>query len=78
MSQDSFHRGPPERRQVNAAERTGGVKLAIVTDKPQTTRTSIQGVYTTDVAQIVFLDTPGIHKSDSLLNRRMISNTRGA
>jgi GTP-binding protein Era len=55
-----------------------GAKLAIVTDKPQTTRTAVQGVYTTDEAQIVFLDTPGIHKSDSLFNRRMISEIRAA
>lgn len=55
-----------------------GAKLAIVTDKPQTTRTGVQGVYTTDEAQIVFLDTPGIHKSDSLFDRRMISEIHAA
>ncbi|MCL0311655.1 GTPase Era [Apilactobacillus sp. TMW 2.2459] len=39
-----------------------GQKIAIMSDKAQTTRNKIQGVYTTDDAQIVFLDTPGIHK----------------
>jgi len=38
-----------------------GTKLAIVASRPQTTRTSIQGVLTLPHAQIVFLDTPGIH-----------------
>src|SRR6476646_11301604 len=49
-----------------------GQKVAIVADKPQTTRTSIQGVVTTPEAQIVFLDTPGIHKADSALNKRLM------
>ena len=40
-----------------------GEKLAIVSDKPQTTRTTIQGVVNLPDAQIVFIDTPGIHKS---------------
>lgn len=39
-----------------------GQKIAIMSDKPQTTRNKIQGVYTTDHCQIVFIDTPGIHK----------------
>ena len=39
-----------------------GQKIAIMSDKAQTTRNKIQGVYTKDDAQIVFLDTPGIHK----------------
>ncbi|MGL4521849.1 MAG: GTPase Era, partial [Bacilli bacterium] len=39
-----------------------GQKIAIMSDKPQTTRNKIQGVHTTDDAQIVFIDTPGIHK----------------
>jgi len=55
-----------------------GCKLAIVADKPQTTRTSIQGVLTSPEAQIVFLDTPGIHKADSPLNRRLMSAVRAA
>ena len=39
-----------------------GQKIAIMSDKPQTTRNKIQGVYTTNESQIVFIDTPGIHK----------------
>lgn len=39
-----------------------GQKIAIMSDKPQTTRNKIQGVYTEDHAQIIFIDTPGIHK----------------
>jgi GTP-binding protein Era len=55
-----------------------GQKLAIVTSKPQTTRTSIQGVVTTDDYQIVFVDTPGIHKSTTLLNKRMMDTVRSS
>lgn len=53
-----------------------GQKLAIVASRPQTTRTSIQGVLTLPDAQIVFVDTPGIHKSGSLLNKRMMDTVR--
>ncbi len=55
-----------------------GTKLAIVAAKPQTTRTAIQGVLTLPEAQIVFTDTPGIHKSATLLNRRMMDAVRAA
>jgi len=55
-----------------------GQKVAIVADKPQTTRTSIQGVLTLPDAQVVFLDTPGIHKADTPLNRRMMDTVRAA
>ncbi|GIO34173.1 MULTISPECIES: GTPase Era [Paenibacillus] len=48
-----------------------GQKIAIMSDKPQTTRNKIHGVYTTDEAQIVFLDTPGIHKRQSKLGDYM-------
>jgi GTP-binding protein Era len=55
-----------------------GTKLAIVSDKPQTTRTLVQGVSTTERAQIIFVDTPGIHKPDSLFNSRMMETIRAA
>ncbi len=55
-----------------------GQKVAIVADKPQTTRTAIQGVMTTDLAQAIFLDTPGIHKSDSSINKRMMDAVRAS
>src|SRR5437016_3895156 len=53
-----------------------GTKVAIVADKPQTTRTAIQGVLTVPEGQIVFLDTPGIHKAHTSLNRRMMESVR--
>jgi GTPase len=55
-----------------------GEKLAITAHQPQTTRTSIQGVLTTPEAQIVFIDTPGIHISDTLFNKRMMEDVRRA
>jgi GTP-binding protein Era len=55
-----------------------GQKVAIVADKPQTTRTSIQGVLTLADAQIVFIDTPGIHKADSALNKRLMDVVRAS
>ncbi|MCC6389084.1 MAG: GTPase Era [Bryobacterales bacterium] len=55
-----------------------GTKLAIVADKPQTTRTIIQGVMTLPEAQVVFLDTPGIHEPKTLLHKRMIEKIREA
>ncbi|WP_068502059.1 GTPase Era [Paenibacillus kribbensis] len=48
-----------------------GQKIAIMSDKPQTTRNKIHGVYTTEDTQIVFLDTPGIHKRQSKLGDYM-------
>jgi GTP-binding protein Era len=55
-----------------------GTKLAIVAAKPQTTRTAIQGVLTLPEVQIAFTDTPGIHKSSTLLNKRMMDDVRAA
>ena len=55
-----------------------GQKVAIVADKPQTTRTSIQGVLTMPGAQIVFLDMPGIHRADTALNKRLMDAVRAA
>ena len=50
-----------------------GEKLAIVSDKPQTTRTRIVGVKNYDEGQVVFVDTPGVHKPTHRLNRRMVN-----
>lgn len=47
-------------------------KVAIISDKPQTTRNRITGVWTRDEAQIVFLDTPGIHKPKHKLGQYMV------
>ncbi len=55
-----------------------GQKVAIIADKPQTTRISVQGVLTLPDAQIVFLDTPGIHRADTPLNKRMMDAVRAA
>lgn len=49
-----------------------GEKVAIVSPKPQTTRNRITGIRTTEAAQIIFIDTPGIHQGHSLMNRRMM------
>jgi len=48
-----------------------GSKVAIVSDKPQTTRNQIRGVYHRPDAQVVFIDTPGIHKPRTLLGERL-------
>ena len=50
-----------------------GQKIAITSDKPQTTRNRIQTVYTTDNEQIVFVDTPGIHKIKNRLGEYMVT-----
>lgn len=47
-------------------------KIAIVSDKPQTTRTRVLGVLHRPDAQIVYLDTPGLHRPQDLLNKRMV------
>lgn len=49
-----------------------GQKVAIVSAKPQTTRASIQAVLTLPDAQIVFMDTPGVHTADKLIHKRMM------
>jgi GTP-binding protein Era len=55
-----------------------GQKISIVADKPQTTRTAIQGVMNSRGAQVIFVDTPGIHKSDSSINKRMMDAVRAS
>lgn len=53
-----------------------GQKVAIMSDKPQTTRNKIQGVYTTDRSQMIFIDTPGIHKPKHQLGEHMMKVAR--
>lgn len=55
-----------------------GRKVAIVSDKPQTTRNRIQGIYTTERGQIIFVDTPGIHKPKHRLGEYMADITSHA
>lgn len=50
-----------------------GQKIAITSDKPQTTRNRIQTVYTEENGQIIFLDTPGIHKAKNKLGEYMVN-----
>lgn len=47
-------------------------KIAIMSDKPQTTRNKIQGVYTENDSQVIFIDTPGIHKPKHKLGDFMV------
>lgn len=55
-----------------------GEKIAAVSNKPQTTRHKIQGIVTLEDGQIVFVDTPGVHKPGFLLNRRMMAAVHDA
>ncbi|WP_124059587.1 GTPase Era [Vaginisenegalia massiliensis] len=55
-----------------------GQKIAIMSDKAQTTRNRIQGVYTDDQAQLIFIDTPGIHKPKHALGDFMLKTAYSA
>ena len=55
-----------------------GEKIAIMSDKPQTTRNTIQAVYTDEEAQVVFLDTPGIHKPKNKLGEFTVKSATDA
>ena len=63
--------GRPNVGKSSLMNRILGQKVAIVSDKPQTTRTRIMGVYTRDDDQLVFIDTPGFHKPRNMLDRSM-------
>jgi GTP-binding protein Era len=70
--------GRPNVGKSTFLNRVIGQKIAIMSDKPQTTRNKIQGVYTVNDAQIIFIDTPGIHKPKHKLGdfmTKMAQNT---
>ena len=64
--------GRPNAGKSTLLNRIVGQKLAIVSDKPQTTRTRVVGVKNYPVGQVVFVDTPGVHKPTHRLNVRMV------
>lgn len=70
--------GRPNAGKSTLMNRLVGQKLAIVSDKPQTTRTRITGVRNYPDAQVVFVDTPGVHKPLHRLNVRMVDAAREA
>lgn len=68
--------GRPNVGKSTLMNRIVGEKLAIISDKPQTTRNKIQTVLTTEKYQLVILDTPGIHKPKNKLGEYMVSESR--
>jgi GTPase len=70
--------GRPNSGKSTLLNRLIGEKISIVTDKPQTTRHVIRGIVTTPEGQIIFLDTPGIHKPIHRMNERMMKSVRSA
>ena len=70
--------GRPNVGKSTLLNRMLGEKIAITSARPQTTRNRIPGVLTRDNAQVIFIDTPGIHRSTKPLNRYMVDVAQGA
>ena len=65
--------GMPNVGKSTLLNKIAGQKIAIISDKPQTTRNKILAVYTTDEEQIIFTDTPGIHRPHNKLGEYMVN-----
>ncbi|MGR8772605.1 GTPase Era [Leuconostoc citreum] len=70
--------GRPNVGKSTLLNRIVGEKIAIMSDKAQTTRNKIQGIYTTDNTQVVFIDTPGVHKPQNSLGNFMVKSAFSA
>jgi GTP-binding protein Era len=70
--------GPPNVGKSTLLNRLLGKKVAIVSPKPQTTRNRISGVYHGKGYQMIFMDTPGIHRTRTALHRSMVSSAQAA
>jgi len=70
--------GRPNSGKSTFLNRLVGEKVSIVTDKPQTTRRVVRGIVTRSEGQIIFLDTPGVHKPIHRMNERMMKAVREA
>jgi len=70
--------GRPNVGKSTLLNRILGEKIVITSDKPQTTRNRIKGIHNIPGGQIVFIDTPGIHRATSLLNRYMVDEAQAS
>lgn len=70
--------GRPNAGKSTLVNRLVGQKIAIVTSKPQTTRNRIQGIVTRESAQVVLIDTPGLHDAKTALNKQMMREVAAA
>jgi GTP-binding protein Era len=70
--------GPPNVGKSTLLNRILGKKIAIVSPKPQTTRNRITGIYHEEDCQMVFMDTPGIHRTQTALHKSMVNSAQSA
>lgn len=70
--------GRPNAGKSTLTNQLVGEKVAIISDKPQTTRNTIRGIYTDEKMQVVLLDTPGVHKPKFKLGERMMNSVNEA
>ncbi|HKK91399.1 MAG TPA: GTPase Era, partial [Desulfobacteraceae bacterium] len=70
--------GAPNAGKSTLLNRLLGQKISITSKKPQTTRNRILGVVEQPSSQIIFIDTPGIHRANSLLNRKIVDQALSA